>query len=190
MAKIDVSKIDGYQDMSAEDKLKALEAYDIPDPDYSGYVKKEVFDKTSSELADKKKELRDRMTQDEAQKQQEQEDRERMQQELDTLRRESSVSKAKAKFIGLGYDEALAEETAEALADGDLNKVFANQKKHLGEFEKKIKADILKKTPRPEPDGSGKTMTMKEFRQLSVGERAEYASSHPEEYKALYGGSE
>ena len=38
MAKIDVSKIEGYAEMSAEDKLKALEAFDIPDPDYSGYV--------------------------------------------------------------------------------------------------------------------------------------------------------
>ena len=58
MAKIDVSKIEGYAEMSTEDKLKALEAFDIPDPTYSGYVDKKLFDKTASELAEKKKELR------------------------------------------------------------------------------------------------------------------------------------
>lgn len=62
MAKIDVSKIEGYAEMSAEDKLKALEAYDVPDPDMSGFVSKEQFDKTASELAAKKKELRDKLT--------------------------------------------------------------------------------------------------------------------------------
>jgi hypothetical protein len=44
MAKIDVTKIEGYADMTPEEKLKALEGYDVPDPDYSGYVKKDVFD--------------------------------------------------------------------------------------------------------------------------------------------------
>ena len=51
MAKIDISKIDGYADMTPEQKIAALEAYETEDPDYSGYVKKDVFDKTASELA-------------------------------------------------------------------------------------------------------------------------------------------
>ena len=61
MAKIDVTQIEGYAEMSAEDKLKALEGFDIPDPDYSGYVKKDVFDKTASELAGVKKQLKDKL---------------------------------------------------------------------------------------------------------------------------------
>ena len=47
MAKIDISKIEGYADMSAEEKLAALEGLEIPEPDYSGFVRKEVFDKTA-----------------------------------------------------------------------------------------------------------------------------------------------
>jgi hypothetical protein len=68
MAKIDVTKIEGYADMTPEEKLKALEGYDVPDPDYSGYVKKDVFDKTASELAAKKKELTEKMSEDEQKK--------------------------------------------------------------------------------------------------------------------------
>lgn len=78
MAKIDVSKIEGYAEMSAEDKLKALEAFDIPDPDYSGYVDKKLFDKTASELAEKKKELRNKLSEDEAAKLKEKEERDEL----------------------------------------------------------------------------------------------------------------
>ena len=36
MAKIDISKIDGYADMTTEQKIAALEAFETEDPDYSG----------------------------------------------------------------------------------------------------------------------------------------------------------
>ncbi len=187
MAKIDVTQIEGYANMSAEEKLKALEAYDIPDPDYSGYVKKDVFDKTASELADKKKELLEKMTEDEAAKQKDREDKEAMQKELEALRRESAVSKNKVKLIALGYEETLAEDTAEAMADGKMDKVFANQQKHLTAFEKKVRADALKDTPKPTPDGDSKTMTLEKLRKLSPAERLAFAENNPEEYKSLYG---
>ena len=73
--KLDISKIEGYADMTPEQKLAALEGYEIPDPDYSGFVSKETFDRTASELAAKKKELAAKMTEDEKQKQAEQEAR-------------------------------------------------------------------------------------------------------------------
>ncbi len=188
MAKIDVSKIEGYAEMSAEEKLKALEAYDVPDPDLSGYVSKEQFDKTASELAAKKKELRDKMTDDEAAKQKEQEERDNMQKELDALRRESLVSKNKARLVALGYEEALADETAEAMADGKIEKVLANQKKHLEAFEKKVRAGALKNTPKPTGDGDGKTITLKDFRAMSPADRLKFSQEHPDEYKELYTG--
>lgn len=189
MAKIDVTQIEGYAEMSAEDKLKALEGFDIPDPDYSSYVKKDVFDKTASELAGVKKQLKDKMTDDEAAKQKEQEEREELQSKYDKLLRESEISKHKAKLLGLGYDEKLADETAEAMADGDMEKVFANQKKHLDSVEKRVRADALKDTPKPTPDGDSKTMTLEKFRKLSPAERAAFFEEHPEEYKELYGGN-
>lgn len=189
MAKIDISKIDGYADMTPEQKIAALEAFETEDPDYSGYVKKDIFDKTASELAAKKKELNEKLTEDEQKKQKEQEEREELQSKYDKLLRESEISKHKAKLLGLGYDEKLADETAEAMADGDMEKVFANQKKHLDSVEKRVRADALKDTPKPTPDGDSKTMTLEKFRKLSPAERAAFFEEHPEEYKELYGGN-
>lgn len=189
--KLDVTKIEGYENMTPEEKLKALERYDIPDPDYSGFVKKEVYDKTASELAAKKKELSEKMTDDEAAKQKEQEERQELQSKYEKLLHESEVSKFKAKLLGMGYEEKLADDTAEAMASGDTDKVFANQKKHLDSMEKKVRAEALKDTPKPTPDGDGNTMTLKKFRELSPSERLAFSENHPEEYKQLYtGGNE
>lgn len=186
MAKIDVTKIEGYKDMTPEQKLAALEAFEIEDPDYSGYVKKDVFDKTASELAAKKKELNEKLSEDEQKKQKEQEEREELQSKYEKLLHESEVSKFKAKLLGMGYEEKLADETAEAMANGDTDKVFANQKKHLDSVEKKVRAEALKDTPKPTGDGDSKTMTLEKLRKLSPIEREQWSRKNPEDYKALY----
>ena len=186
MAKIDVTKIEGYADMTPEEKLKALEGYDVPDPDYSGYVKKDVFDKTASELAAKKKELTEKMSEDEQKKVKEAEERQALEEKYNALLRENAISKNKTKLLGLGYDEKLADETAEAMADGDLEKVFKNQKKFLEGFEKSIRAEVLKDTPEPTGDGDTKTMTLEGLRKMTPMERMKYSQEHPDEYKALY----
>jgi len=190
MARIDISKITGYADMTPEQKITALEAFETDDPDYSGWVRKDVFDKTASELAAKKKELTDKMTEDEKKKQKEEEDRKELETKYNKLLHESEVSKFKAKFLAMGYDEKLADATAEAMADGDTEKVFANQKKHLENVEKKVRAEVLKDTPKPTPDGDSKTMTLEKLRKMSPQERYEYSVKNPEDYKALYNSTE
>lgn len=187
--KIDLSTIEGYADMTPEEKIKAIESLDVPDPDYSDYVKKDLFDKTASELADKKRELRDKLSEDEAVKLKEAEERQALQENYDKLLHKVNVSDNKAKLLALGYDEKLAEETAEAMASGELEKVFINQKKHMDSFEKKIRAEVLKDTPKPTGDGKSETMTLKKLRGMTPAERLEYAETNPESYKELYGGN-
>lgn len=186
MAKIDVSKIEGYADMSPEQKIAALEAFETADPDYTGWVKKDVFDKTASELAAKKKELNAKLSEDEQAKQKEQEEREKLQNAYNELLRENQISKFKAELLGMGYDDKLAADTAEAMASGDTAKVFANQKKQMEIVQKNARAEALKHTPKPQPDGDSKTMTLDAFRKLSPQERYAFSENHPEEYKALY----
>lgn len=154
MAKIDTSKIEGYDKMTPEQKIAALEAFDHPDPDYTGYVKKETFDATSSELATLKKKTREQLSEEERKKQESAEKLAQMETELASLRKDKTVSEYKAKFLAQGYSEELAAATAAALADGDTATVFANQQKFLDEYTKTVKAENLKGTPRP-PAGSG-----------------------------------
>ena len=154
MAKIDVSTIEGYEEMTAEEKLAALEGFELPEPDYSGYVKKELFDKASSEIAGYKKQIFEKMTAEEAAKAEADEKMAAIQQELEQLRQDKVVQEYTAQFLSIGYDKELASETAVALQRGDMNTVFLNQTKFATIREKALKAELMKNTPKP-PAGNG-----------------------------------
>ena len=187
--KINTKKIEGYEDMTPEQKLAALEDYEVDEPDYSGYVTKEQFDKTASELSTAKKQLREKMTAEEIKAKEDAEKYEAIVKERDALLREKTISGYKAKYLTLGYDEKLADETAEALANGEIDKVFEYQKKHAESVEKKIRADVLKETPSPEGGNGSETITKEKFSKMSIAEQHKYSVDHPEEYKKLYGGN-
>ena len=154
MAKIDVSKIEGYASMSAEDKVKALEALEYEDNTVELERLKDLYDKAASDAASWKKKHNELLTEDERKKQEDADALANMKKELDELRKDKTISEFKAKLIAQGYDEALASDTAQAMADGDTAKVFANQGKFLEDYAKKVKADAMKKTPKP-PAGDG-----------------------------------
>ena len=65
--KVDVSKIEGYAEMSAEEKLKALEEYEFEAPDNSNEVKnlKESLSRANSQAAEWKRQFREKQTETE-----------------------------------------------------------------------------------------------------------------------------
>ena len=135
---IDTSKIEGYAEMSAEDKVKALEAYDVEPPKADTKETdnlKTLLSKRNSEINKLQDELKARMTADEraeAERKEAEAQRqaqfEALQKERDELRKAKKVSDYKAQYLSIGFDDAGAAETAQALADGDLAKVFTNLK--------------------------------------------------------------
>lgn len=158
MGKIDTSGIEGFAEMTAEQKLEAVLGLELPDKvDLSGYVPKAQADKSAAEAANYKKQLAAKMTDDEAAaaaKAQELSDMQAKIAELEQanqkLMQAQTEAAYKAKYLALpGFDEKLAEETAKAMAAGDMDKVFANQQKANVAYEKQIKADLLKNTPKP-----------------------------------------
>lgn len=181
--KIDVTKIEGYADMTAEEKLAALEAYEM---DTSGMVRKELLDKATSEAAGYKKQLREKLTEDEKAKEEREEQFKQMSEELEALRTEKAIETTAKRWMGLGYDEKLATETAKAMVNGDTEKVFANHARFIAEKEKSLRAQLLKDTPNPPPGEGNKGMTKDGFRKLSLAEKAKFAEEHPEQYEAFY----
>lgn len=144
-----------------------------PDPDPAPApkgqtVSKAQYDKVSSELAAAKKQLRAKMTEDEQKEADRVAAQEAMQEELETLRKEKKLSTYKASYLAQGYDEALAEATATAMVEGDMELVFVNMKKHSEAMEKNLRAKILKETPVPPPgdDPEGKDKKNKEMAAL------------------------
>lgn len=132
MAKIDVSRIEGYEGMSAEEKLEALTNYEFdiptPEPDSAEITKlQRLLSKANSEAADYKKALREKQTESERAEADRAEAEKALRDELDALRKDKTISGYQAKYLALGYDADLAQKTAAAMASGDLETVFANQ---------------------------------------------------------------
>lgn len=154
--KISTDSIQGFAEMSDADKVTALLGLDVPDPvDLTGYVKKEVFDAKATEAANLSKQLKGKMTEDEAKKAEEDKARQELENKYQELLKKSTIAEHTSRFLALGYEEKLARETAEALFDGDMDKVFQNQQTANAAMEKKIRADLVKQDPRPGGAGGG-----------------------------------
>lgn len=152
--KIDTGSIEGYAEMSAEQKLAALEAFEYEDNSSEVERLKNAVSKANSEAADWKKKHNALLSEDEQKKQEDAAALESLKTELETLRKDKTVSEYTAKYISLGYEKSLAESTAKAMADGDMDTVFKNGEKHKEALEKKIKADLMDGTPKPGGAGS------------------------------------
>ena len=185
--KIDTSKIPGFENLPKEAR-EAISGMDFSDPvDMSKYVEKSVFDRKASEAAELSKQLKSKMTEAESAAAERAANEKNIMEELETLRKEKVVSEYKAKFLGLGYAEQLASDTAVALADGKMDVVFANQQKHNESLKAAIDAENLAKGKRP-PAGKDAGVTIDDLRKMSVSERFDFSQKNPEQYEKLYGG--
>lgn len=154
MPKIDTSKIEGYAEMTPEQKLAALEGYEYEDHSEELERQRAAVTKANGEAAEWKRKHTALLSEDEKKKQEDADKLASMEKELAELRKGKVVSDYKAKFVAQGYSEELADETAKALAEGDMTKVFANQQKFLADYAKGVKAEALKGTPKPPAGGS------------------------------------
>ena len=154
---IDTSTIEGFDGMTAEQKVEALLKVEVPEKvDLTGYVKKDLFDKTASELAEAKKTAKAKMSEEEQAAAEREAKWEEMEAKLKQLELEKLESTYKASYLAMkGYDEKLAEDTAKALAAGDMEKVFANQQKASAAYEKQLRSELVKKDPKPDGAGGG-----------------------------------
>lgn len=155
-------------------------------------VTKDVFDKTASELAKVKKELKDlqetSMTADE-----------KLKAEMDkatnaqlTYAKELSKLRAKEIFVSAGLTESdygsildvvvsEDEETTKTRAKSMIDLISAQK----AAVEKAVKAELLKSTPKPPAGGGGGAITKEQFDKMGWKERTELKQTNPELYKQL-----
>lgn len=157
-------------------------------------VSKEVFDKTASELAKVKKELRDlqesTMTAEE-----------KLKAELEkattaqlTYAKELSKLRAKEIFVAAGLTEADYNPILDAVVSEDEETTKARAKSMVdliaaqkSAAEKALRAELLKGTPKP-PAGKDGKMTKEDFDKLTLTEKAKFKLENPELYKTIIGG--
>lgn len=188
MAKLDtyISKIEGYKEMSVEDKVKALESLVIDDG--SAEIKrlndeleksKNAVTKANSEAADWKRKHHD-LLDDEAKKKSEDDEYVKgLESRLAELEANEKKATLKAGFIANGFSAELADEAAEAFAGGDSSKLFDVQKRFIEEHDKAYKSTLMNGTPAPV--GSQGASGTPDYRKLAAE-----AQSKNDNLKAAY----
>lgn len=186
--KIDVTKIPNFDNLP-DDAKEAILGMDFADaPDMSQYISKATFDKKAKEAADLSKQLKAKMSEDELAKAQADENMAAIMAELEQLRAEKIIGENATKFLELGYDSKLAQDTAEAMAKGEMETVFKNHAKFIADREKALRAEILKNTPMP-PAGEGtKTVTREDYAKMSLDEKSKFAAENPDKVREFFGG--
>lgn len=160
-------------------------------------VEKSIFDKTASELAKAKKELGELKNNNLS-------GEEKVNAAIaaaDARANEYSVKlnrlEVEKLFMADGLAEADYADVIDDIVSEDADKtmklaknLLAVVKSQKSAAEKAVRAELLKKTPKPPAGNDGKPegMTLAEFRKLSPTERHEWSVDHPEEYKNLYNG--
>ena len=147
---MDTSKIEGYAEMTAEQKLAALEAYEPEIPTESPEVEKlkRTISKINSEAADYKKQLRERQTEAERAEAEANEQRKKMEEQIKVLTEEKQLSQYKSAYISMGYSTELAGKKAEAVLRGDMDAVFAIEKEFNQKQKEALEAATLNNQPK------------------------------------------
>lgn len=150
--KIDTSKIPGYADMTAEEKIAALEAYEAKDDSEEEKKKlKAALDNATNEAATFKKKWKDTMDAEAKAKLEKEEELKRLRDENEEFKAERRKASYTAKYMGAGYDEATAKKLAEQLPEGIDDSFFETQKTFLQTQKQQAGIDKINNMPKPTP---------------------------------------
>lgn len=126
MAKIDTTKIEGFDAMSADEKVAALLAYEEPQKDENAEITKykNLVSKANAEAARYKDELRAKQTEAERAEAERQEHDKAIMDELAGYKERERIATYKANLMSAGIDEKSAEVMARSLPDGVKQEYF------------------------------------------------------------------
>lgn len=185
MAKIDTNLIEGYAEMSAEEKLKALESFEFEDNASENERLKNAISKANSEAAEWKRKHNALLSEEDKKAQESANALEEVKRQLAEMQKEKILATYVANYTSQGYPEELAVKAATAMANGEMDEVFAVQKNFLEIYSKNLKAEVMKNTPKP-PRGSGSgVFTKADFLKLGTKEQMEFIKDNPNWQKEL-----
>lgn len=149
---------------------------------------KAATDKATKEAGDYRKQLKSKMTADEAAAEEKRAQEEALNTELNDLRKRFAVAETTKKVMALGGDEAVSTKIAEYLYGAeDTESALAEIQKLWTAREKALRLEF-QKIPAPSAgNADGPTITAEQFHAMGYLERVEFAQKYPEEYNKLMG---
>lgn len=180
MAKIDITSIPNFETLSADELREAIKGLEYDDHSAEVEKYKNSTSKANSEIAEMKRQLKEKMSEDERKAAEDKERWEELTSKLQAAEKREKIGKYTNEYLSMGYSSDLAQATAQAKAEGDDATVFANQRAFIEQYTQKVKADMLKQTPTPPAGAPSEGMTKEKFSKLSTTEQMTYMASNPD----------
>lgn len=144
--KFDVTKIAGYAEMSAEEKVNALEGYEFDDSELKKTLDenknlKTLISNANSEAAEWKKKYRETLSEADRVKAEQEEHINSILAENKELKAAEMVGRYARQYVARGFSEESALATAKAFADGDFDTVFKNEQAYEVALRKQLTSD-------------------------------------------------
>ena len=164
---------------SLEARIKQLEKE-------NGKLKQSVTN-ASADASEWKKKFQDTLSEQDKAKVQQDEANAALQKELEDLRNERNIANHKAQFISIGFEDALAQETAQALNAADTAKVFDGIRKFIASHDKALAEKAMLNNPTLPGGNTTKTVTREEFNNMGYKEMVQFQAEHPDLYEEYMG---
>lgn len=149
--KVDPSKIDGFDGMSADEKIVALLGQEIevdasPEANEANKLKT-ALSKANSEAAEYKRLLREKQTEAERAAADQAEKEREMQERLAAYETKERISSYKAQLMAAGIDPETADVMAKSLPAGVADTYFAATKSFLDNQKQQLLSESINKQP-------------------------------------------
>lgn len=138
----------------------------------------------SADASKWKKQLQERMSEQERAENATKELIDSLKAENERLKRDQEVASRTAAYVGVGFDESLAKKAAEAYGS-DHNGFMDALKAFITVHDKALQADALRSTPRPGNGGTAPAITKEEFAKMNYSERVKLFNENPDLYQEL-----
>ena len=153
-------------DVETKDELTLLKEQHEKDLEEQKAKYKKLIDKASHEAKQYKDswkaaedKLKSQLPEDERKAKEREERYKALEEENERLKKEALISQRTAFYQSIGFDINRARETAEAFASGDFETVDNNTRLAHEEFEKNIRADVVRENPHPKNVGEASSGT-------------------------------
>lgn len=137
-----------HEGMTNDEIVEALKNVTLPQ-DRSDEVErlKKAFDKSASETAEYKRQLRARQTEEEKRQAEMDEKYQKMEKENADMKKRIAVSELTTKFITSGLDAETALKSAQAAYEGNIDVVIEAYNTKISSVKESVKAELMAETP-------------------------------------------
>lgn len=139
----------------------------------------------SADASKYKKQLQERMTEQERAANETKELIERLKSENAQMKRNQTLAEQTSGFMGIGFDADLAKKAAEAHVDGDFSSMINTLRDFITQHDKNIRADELRNTPRPGAGAVALAVSKEQFENMNYKERLKLYNEQPDLYNEL-----